>query len=131
MAKAKLTACADELPPLGVKVFGCTVRPTPMNTEAIFKAFAAAGFNAAAAAGFIQSGEPFPAKVLAALEKAGHKQEYTRSALVEMYRVDANERAQGQHLTPDGWACDAFPLSGEFDLLPTHWTLAPEFTLGE
>ena len=111
------------LPSPGVHVLACTVRRTPMNTDAIFAAFKKTmGFPPEATAGYIQSGQRFPDKVLAELEANGHKQEYSRSAWVEMYVINPGGRALGQQVHESGWACDAFPVSSEFDLQPTHWT---------
>jgi hypothetical protein len=120
------------LPEIGVPVLACTVRRKPMNTEAVFKAFAKAmKFNDAATAGFIQSGAPMPAAVLKELAANGHEQEYSRSAFVEMRRIDANDKEKGQHRDREnGWVCDAMPLLGEYDTVPTHWMPCPEFAPG-
>lgn len=117
------------LPEFGKRVLACTVRRKPMDTEAIFKAFKKVmKFGDVATAEFIQSGEPFPEKVLTELEANGHVQGFTRSAWVEMYRVE--ERAPSQQVHGETrWACDAFPVSEAFDLVPTHWTEAPALEL--
>ena len=125
------------LPGFGVRVLACTVRRTPFETEATFKAFAKKGPFAAigdakvreqAVADFILSGQRFPAEVLAELKAQGHEQQYSRSALVEMYRVE--ERAKGQQVHGETrWACDAFPVNDAFDLVPTHWIEAPALEL--
>lgn len=117
------------LPEFGERVLGCTVRRKPMPTRDVFEAFAACGFNEPAAAGFIMNGLAFPAPVLKLLSARGIEQEYTRSTLVEMYRLRIQDRQQGQQkfVGEWAWASDAMPLDGEFDTLPTHWAPAPEF----
>lgn len=119
------------LPDFGVKVLGCTVRPTPLPTNVIYDAYRDAGFtdhqrNESLSAILAGHGE-HPTKVAKALAKLPI--EYTRSALVEMYRIKADDREQGQQKFAGdwGWVSDAMPITQEFDLIPTHWTPAPAF----
>lgn len=140
-----MTACNDDvrvadepvgLPPLDVAVFACTIRRRPMDSDAIHAAFADAGLGKLrgtvnpVAGEFLATGRPLPAEVLALLEESGHKQEFSRSARVEMRRIDPATRQKGQHVGEGGWVCDAMPLGVEYDLVPTHWELASEVGLG-
>jgi hypothetical protein len=115
-----------KMPDYGEQVLVCTVRAKPMPTKAIYDAYEAAGYPKSAMEALLAAERPHPVEVLKALEKAGVKQQFTRSALVEAYRVHPDEQAQGQHLGDDHWACDAMPLAGAYDLTPTHWFPAPD-----
>lgn len=121
------------LPEFGVKVLGTTVRKTPLPTNVIYDAYRDAGFTEEARnrslSDILAGHGEYPTKV--AKELAKHKPGFTRSALVEMYRIRAEDRPPAMQKFSGEWAwvSDAMPLTATHDLIPTHYMVAPVFEL--
>jgi len=129
----EITADPNTLPPFGQKVLGCTVRKVPPPTDLIYEGYRKSGFPEAAMnamlSATVSGGVDHPAKVLEYIASK-HESEISRSAFVEMYRLEEKDRVQGMpKFTGWAWLSDAMPLAAEFDTLPTHWTSAPTFEI--